>query len=276
MNKQTLIALIIILIPLSMGFIYLMTAFSGQQTPIENKSIKPTPTSPPEVSSTTTTTESPTPQPPLPDRSQSTHLKITATLEVPSGGVYAAQITYQNLAADSIITSIDPSTGETWTWTDLEGNGRLGVVYPAGENGTFKATLERENETVEVSYTVVPGQPSLGTFLVETWALKNNKIIEKMAPGDRVSLTVQDTQESFTLIATEEDFDVIEGKETSDIEFLIYRQEDLMEFVNTKDLGATIRTMIWEKKLAVQLKTGDLFKLSRFVNLAIGLGVIER
>jgi hypothetical protein len=206
--------------------------------------------------------------------SQPSNIYLNATSEVPLGGVFAAQITYISSQNNSVIQAIDTSTGREWKWIIEEKTGKIGIMYPVNSSGAFKAWIENETKAEEVTYSLIQDEPDIDPFLVETWALKHTEFSENLKPGDKATLSVGDANKSFTLTITDEGFNVSEGVQETDVIFVIYRKEDLMEFVTTEDLGATIRSMIGQKKLAVQLKTGDLYKLSRFVNFASSIGVI--
>jgi hypothetical protein len=206
--------------------------------------------------------------------SQPSIIYIDATSEVPIGGVFAAQITYISRQNNSLIEAIDTSTGKEWKWIIEEKTGKIGIMYPVNKSGTFKAWIQNETKAEEVNYLTIEGEPEIDSFLVETWAIKHTEFAEKLKAGDKASLSVGDENKSFTITITDEGFNVTEGAQNTDVIFVIHRKEDLMEFVTTEDLGTTIKNMIGQKKLAVQLKTGDLYKLSRFVNLASSIGVI--
>jgi hypothetical protein len=206
--------------------------------------------------------------------SQPSSIHLNATSDVSKGGVFAAQITYTSSQNNSVIEAIDTSTGREWKWNIEMKTGKIGVMYPVNRSGTFKAWIENKANAEEVNYSLIQDEPEIDSFLVETWALKHTEFAEKLKPGDKASLSVGDENQSFTITITDDGFNVSEGAQDTDVIFVIHRKEDLMEFVTTEDLGSTIRSMIGQKKLAVELKTGDLFKLSRFVNLASSLNVM--
>ncbi len=268
-NRRHALLSILILTVLSTGtYIFL----SSQQ---ETAEMPPANITQPEKTPTQTTNTSNTP-PPTNTTTPPSRIHINATLNVSSGGVFAAQITYPVLKTNSTLNALDTSTARRWQWNITAGSTKqLGVVFPVDESGVFKAWLENEEETAEARYSLSPGKPALTAFLVESWTLMNNQFIDMLAPGDKVSITVEDTGKAFTITVTEEGFKVTEGTKNPDIVFIVHRQTDLMEFVTTENLGATLRTMIGQKKLAVQLRTGNLFKLSRFADIAVRLGVVD-
>jgi len=210
-------------------------------------------------------------------------IQIEATNEVPVNGVFAAQIRYTNVDNASSMIIRDYPGNRTWVVDLQKEGGRIGLVFPVESPGYITAEYGDDGDGTggtggadgaKRGYEIVPGEQNLTSFIVESWALMHTEITGSLKPGDRAAVKVGDVNKSFTIIVTGEDIEVMEGTVSPDIVFNIYKKDDLWDFVGTGDLGKTIKRMMAEKKMAIQLKTGNLAKLSRYARMARKLGVI--
>jgi len=204
-------------------------------------------------------------------------ISINATEKVFRNDVFAAQITY-NLSNSSSLTLHDSMSGSTWNVKIDAPQGKIGFVFlvnGSGKNSTFRAESNEEHIGAEIKYKVEEGKQEINTFIIESWALMNREIASTLKPNDSAGVTVKEIGKSFTIILTEKELKVEEGLKNPDLIFIIYREEDLKEFAASQELGKTLKRMLREKKLAIQLSTGDMFKLARFMELAVKLGVAE-
>lgn len=210
-------------------------------------------------------------------------IRIEAVEKVPVNGVFAAQIYYKNINNSSYMRIKGYPGNMTWIVELQKEKGRTGVVFPVEGPGYIVAEFDGYDGydgyddgrgEAKAGYEIVPGEQNLTSFIIESWALMHIEITRSLSPGDRAAVVVDDINRSFTIIVTENDIEVVEGAVNPDIVFNIYKSNDLWEFVGTDDLGKTIKEMVADKKMSIQLKTGNLAKLSRYTKMARKLGVI--
>lgn len=202
---------------------------------------------------------------------------INATRRVPENGFFAGIITYNLSKAGKLILH-DTLKNRTWIIDADKAYGRAGIVFQVGnksKKGRLIITAKDDNIQEEFDYEIAGNlTQEANAFIIEAWALMHRELTETLKVNDSAGVAIEDAKKSFTIIITERDLKVESGLRKPDIIFVIRREEDLKEFAAGENVGKTLRKMLNERKLAIKLKTGDMMKLSRYLELAVRLGVV--